>query len=59
MGRLKAGLRTFGMYVPKALVRQLVESDTEPALGGQRLSITVLFTDVVRYTYMAEGTEPE
>ena len=59
MGRMKAGLRTFGLYVPKALVRQLVESDTEPALGGQRLAITVLFTDVVRFTDMAEGTEPE
>jgi adenylate cyclase len=59
MGRMKAGLRTFGLYVPKALVRQLIESNTEPALGGQRLAITVLFTDVARFTDMAEETEPE
>ena len=59
MGRMKAGLRTFGLYVPKALARQLVASDTEPALGGERRAITVLFTDVVRFTDMAETTEPE
>lgn len=59
MGRMKAGLRIFGLYVPKALVRQLVEADTEPALGGQRRAITVLFTDIVQFTDMAERTAPE
>ena len=59
MGRMKAGLRIFGLYVPKALVRQLVEADSEPALGGQRRAITVLFTDVVQFTDMAERTAPE
>ncbi|MDJ0946149.1 MAG: adenylate/guanylate cyclase domain-containing protein [Kiloniellales bacterium] len=58
-GAMKQALAVFGRYVPKALVRQIVQSGTTPELGGQRREITVLFTDISGYTRIAEDTEPE
>ena len=49
----------FGRYVPKALVREIVQSGTPPELGGRRQEITVLFTDIAGFTRIAEDTEPE
>jgi len=56
---MKQALRVFGRYVPKALVREIVQSGTPPELGGQRQEITVLFTDIAGFTRIAEDTEPE
>jgi adenylate cyclase len=59
MNSMKAGLRTFGLFVPKTLVRRMIEAGTEPALGGRRREITVLFTDVAGFTELSETMEPE
>ncbi|MEM7023129.1 MAG: adenylate/guanylate cyclase domain-containing protein [Pseudomonadota bacterium] len=59
MVRARASLRTFALYVPKALVKQLIERDEEPELGGSRRDITVLFMDLENFTAMSSEIEPE
>jgi adenylate cyclase len=56
---MKGGLRTFGRYVPKALVKQIVQSGMTPTLGGKRQELTVMFTDVRDFTTMSENLAPE
>ena len=56
---MKYALRTFSMYVPKALVRRLVSSGVTPKLGGEKRRLTLLFTDVADFTTIADGSHPE
>ena len=56
---MKGGLRTFGRYVPKALVKQIVQSGVTPTLGGKRQELTVMFTDVQNFTTLSERLPPE
>ncbi|WP_108662630.1 adenylate/guanylate cyclase domain-containing protein [Acuticoccus kandeliae] len=49
----------FGRYVNPRVVDRLVDSGTDPALGGERREITHLFTDLEGFTALAEGLEPE
>ncbi|MEO5345478.1 MAG: hypothetical protein H7834_03750 [Magnetococcus sp. YQC-9] len=51
---MKTALNTFGQYVPKALVRQLIESGKAVGLGGDRRQLTLMFTDVSGFTSMSE-----
>lgn len=50
----RASLRSFRKYVPADVVNQLVTSGMEASLGGQSIRLTVLFSDVVDFTAMAE-----
>jgi adenylate cyclase len=59
MARMRASLRTFALYVPKALVAQLVEHSHGPELGGARREITILFMDLENFTAMSAHREPE
>lgn len=59
MNTMKTALRTFGRYVPMALVQRLVQSDIVPTLGGERREVTLLFTDVADFTTMSETMAPE
>lgn len=59
MDRMKSGLRTFGVYVPRDLVRQMISQSSAPVLGGDRREITVLFSDIAGFTPIADGLEPE
>jgi adenylate cyclase len=56
---MRGGVRTFGRYVPKALVKQIVQSGVTPTLGGKRQELTVMFTDVKDFTTMSEHVLPE
>jgi adenylate cyclase len=56
---MRQAVGVFGRYVPKALVREIVQSGTPPERGGHRQAITVMFTDISDFTRIAEGTEPE
>ncbi len=58
-GSMKQAVGMFGRYVPTKVVRQIVQSDTPPELGGRRQDVTVLFTDVADFTRIAERTDPE
>ncbi|MBF0271137.1 MAG: hypothetical protein HQL98_03540 [Magnetococcales bacterium] len=59
IGAMKVALNTFGQYVPKALVRQLIETGEAMGLEGERRALTLMFTDVADFTTMAEAMPPE
>jgi adenylate cyclase len=56
--RMKAGLRSFGRYVPVELVRDMLASGTEAKLGGETRLITVQFSDIGGFTHISETMSP-
>lgn len=56
---MKAALSAFKKYVPASLVRQLIESGEEARLGGTKKALTVMFTDIIGFTAIAESLPPE
>ncbi|MFO1070368.1 MAG: adenylate/guanylate cyclase domain-containing protein [Geminicoccaceae bacterium] len=54
----KSALQTFGLYVPRTLVRQLMHSGKVAELGGERRDVTVMFSDIVGFTTMVERVPP-
>jgi len=56
---MKRGLRSFGKYVPKDLVRQILASGGEAELGGQKSSLTIFFSDIADFTTISERLAPE
>ena len=56
---MKSGLRSFGAYVPKALVRDMIMSGSASRLGGDRRHLTLLFTDIKGFTATSESMPPE
>ena len=59
MRAAKAGLQTFGLYVPKELVRQVLASGAEPSLGGEERDLTIMFLDLDGFTSFAENSTPD
>lgn len=56
---MEAGLRSFGAYIPKALVRTIVSSGKDTGIGGERRTLTVLFTDIQDFTRRSETLSAE
>ena len=50
---------SFSRFVPKELVRRVVDNSISTELGGVRQEITVLFTDVRGFTTIAESSDPD
>ena len=59
MDSMKQNLRSFGAYVPKALVHQIVASGRSTSIGGERQLLTVMFTDIRDFTRNSEALQPE
>lgn len=59
LDKMKFALRIVYCYVPRSLVKNTVAKGKMPELGGERRSITLLFTDVRDYTTVAETLPPE
>src|SRR5207253_1433789 len=55
----KSSLRSFGRYVPRELVQDLLLSGREAVLGGEKREITTLFSDIAGFTTIAESMEPD
>lgn len=53
MNAMHTALSEFGQYVPRELVRRLLESGTEAVKSVER-DMTVMFTDVAGFTAMSE-----
>lgn len=51
---MRAGLRSFGRYIPKEIVKGLIDKGQEIALGGKKQEIVVFFSDIAGFTSMAE-----
>lgn len=56
---MKSSLRSFGKYVPRELVGDLIRSGQEAALGGRKTELTTLFTDIAGFTTTAEQMDPD
>lgn len=54
---MKSGLKQFQKYVPKILVRQLIESGEDIRVGGERKELVVLFSDIENFTTIAEDMD--
>ena len=52
-----AGLKSFGIYVPRSLVHRLMRQGDIGALKSETREVTVLFTDIVSFTALAEGRD--
>lgn len=52
-------LESFQRFVPIELIRQLVELNKPLIPGGDRLEITILFTDIANFTTIAESSSED
>jgi adenylate cyclase len=50
---------SFAHFVPKEIVRRVIDNSISTELGGAREEITVLFTDVRDFTTIAESADPD
>lgn len=57
--KAKTAMRAMGKYVPVDLVKRLYHDGNEPALGGESVDLTVLFTDIRGFTSFAEQNDPD
>jgi adenylate cyclase len=57
--RMKSGLRSFIKYVPDDLVRRLLSSGKEAALGGEIRRLTIFFSDIEGFTSHSEQLAPD
>ncbi len=55
---MKATLRSFAVYLPRDLVRQYLAAGTEPRLGGERIPLSLMFTDIQGFTTIGEKLDP-
>ena len=49
----------FALYVPPAVVDEILQDPSKLVLGGVRREITVMFSDIRGFTSMSERMEPE
>ena len=52
-------IRTFGLYVPKELVRRIVDAGQFTGRSAQRQDVTSMFTDIFDFTTISERHSPE
>jgi adenylate cyclase len=52
-------IQTFGLYVPKQLVRDIVASGQYKGRFGRRQELTALFSDIYNFTTICEQYPPE
>jgi adenylate cyclase len=50
--------RLLGKYAPVDLVRRLYREKSEPALGGELMEISVMFSDITGFTTLSEQVDP-
>jgi adenylate cyclase len=59
VGLAERAIWSFSHFVPKELVRRVVDNSISTELGGVRQEITVLFSDVRNFTTIAEASDPD
>lgn len=57
--RMKSGLRSFGRYVPVALVHELLSQGLDASLGAGNKPLTLFFSDIEGFTRISEKFTPE
>lgn len=56
---MRGGLASFRRYVPAELVRQLIATGREAKLGGEKVLLAIMFTDIVGFTTLSETLTAE
>ncbi|MCF7806185.1 MAG: hypothetical protein K9M13_00785, partial [Simkaniaceae bacterium] len=51
---LRAAVRSFARYVPKEVVRNLIEKGKDIELGGEKKELTIMFSDIKDFTAISE-----
>lgn len=54
---MRHGMALFETYVPRSLVRKLMEMDSDEIQSVER-DLTIMFTDIVGFTSISEGKSP-
>ncbi len=49
----------FSHYVPKSIVKHLIETNQKADISGKNFHVTLLFTDIKNFTGFSESEEPE
>jgi len=56
---MRLALRSFGRYVPKEIVKQLIHKGQEITLGGEKKELTVFCSDITGFTTITESCSTE
>lgn len=56
---MRIPLRSFGRYVPKEIIKQLISKGQPVTLGGEKKIITIFFSDIVNFIPFAETASTE
>jgi adenylate cyclase len=56
---MKTALRSFTKYVPKDIVKKLIQEGKELALGGEKKEVAIMFSDIAQFTTIAEKMPTE
>jgi adenylate cyclase len=56
---MRLSVSTFAKYAPKDLVKKLIKYNLQPKLGGETKEITMLFSDVEKFSTVAENLPSE
>jgi adenylate cyclase len=59
LATMKRGLMNFAVYVPRELVRAVLESGQHAELGGKTKRLTVFFSDLAGFTTLSESMTPD
>ncbi|MBX9977279.1 MAG: adenylate/guanylate cyclase domain-containing protein [Alphaproteobacteria bacterium] len=59
LASMKNSLASFSKFVPKSLVRKLLQKGGEVKLGGKKKELTIFFSDIANFTNISETMSPE
>ena len=59
MSSLKTTMQSFSYYIPKTLVKQLINRKQSVHVGGKLKEVTMMFTDIESFTTVSEQTTPD
>jgi adenylate cyclase len=58
LNAMKKGLRSFQKYVPASLVRDIIETENDAQVGGEKKQLAIFFSDIKDFTSIAGQVEP-
>lgn len=54
ISRMRSSLISFGRFVPKNLVRKMIDKGIEVKIGGKRKNLSIFFSDIANFTTISE-----
>jgi adenylate cyclase len=59
MAIAQRSLGSFARFVPRDIVKGIIDNSISTELGGARREVTILFTDITNFTGIAEAADPD